>query len=664
MSDALTLLPVVKPIYPERQDQFPDGWLEEFVERWRGRLQRGLRKRGAAHPNFVARVRAFEDEYQAMDLDGLRLQATDVGRELRSQGLQEEAVSRAFAIICAAAERVLGKRYFDVQLLGAWVMLQGMVAEMETGEGKTLTATLAACTAALAGIPVHVITVNDYLVSRDAETTRPLYEAFGLTVGVVLEDQTPPEHQMAFDCHIVYGTNKMIVFDYLRDRITLASQNDTLRLQLEKLGRQDARAKKLLLRGLVFAIVDEADSVMVDEARTPLIISAPAEIGDQERLSEQAIKVALDLTERVDFILDEPNRRVTLTDAGKESLADVSKELGGIWSGVMRREELIVQALTGLHLFVCDDHYLIRDGKIEIIDEHTGRTMTDRSWDKGMHQLVEAKEGCKITAPKEPLSRISYQRFFRRYLLLSGMTGTASEVGDELGTVYGLAVVKIPTHRPCLRQIMPVRIFVRMDDKWAHIVQRIQQVHESGRPVLLGTRSVAASEHASALLNEAGLPHQLLNAKHDKEEAAIVAMAGELGRITIATNMAGRGTDVKLADGVAELGGLHVILSEHYDSKRIDRQLAGRCARQGDPGSVESILSLEDALVLTLPRHVRLALISVFTLAGTSLGCRLGSVAIRLIQRMVERQHTRIRKDLLKMDQKMGKTLAFAGNYE
>lgn len=664
MSKSSALMPLVRPIYPERVDQLPDGWLEEFFERWRGRVARGIRKRGAARMRFVKRVRTMEVEFLGMDLDALRVAATNAGRQLRSQGFRSEPVARAFAVICEVAARVLGKRYFDVQLLGGWVMLQGMVAEMETGEGKTLTATLAACTAALAGIPVHVITVNDYLVSRDAETTRALYEALGLTVGVVLEDQTPVEHQMAYTCNIVYGTNKTIVFDYLRDRIALASHNDTLRLQLEKLGREHARASQLLLRGLVFAIVDEADSVMVDEARTPLIISAPAEAGDQERIAKQAIEIASGLKDRVDFLVDLVDRRVTLTDAGRAHLSPIAKSLGGVWTGVMRREELIVQSLTALHLFACDEHYLIRDGKIEIIDEHTGRTMTDRSWERGMHQLVEAKEGCEITAPKEPLSRISYQRFFRRYMLLSGMTGTASEVADELGTVYGLAVVKIPTHRPCQRRLMQDRIFVCMDEKWTHIVQRIRQVHESGRPVLLGTRSVAASEHASRLLDEAGMPHQLLNAKQDREEAAIVARAGELGRITIATNMAGRGTDVKLADGVADLGGLHVILSERFDSKRIDRQLAGRCARQGDPGCVEAILSLEDALVLVLPRRLGTTLMWVCGIAGSALGSRLGSISLRLIQRLVERNHSRIRRDLLKMDQRMGKTLAFSGNYE
>lgn len=664
MSDEAGLMAVVRPVYPERQDHPPEGWMDEFGERYLGAVTRGMRARRVLKTDLVQQVRSCEAELAGLDLPALRRAALEAGKALRRDGFRLDLVARAFAIVSSVSALVLGKRHFDVQLQGGWVLLQGMIAEMETGEGKTLTAALPTCTAALAGIAVHVITVNDYLVTRDAGITRPIYEALGLTVGVATEDQTPEERQAAYACNITYGSNKVIVFDYLRDRVTLASQNSSLRLRLEKLAGMSSRTSRLLMRGLNFAIVDEADSVLVDEARTPLIISAPVEKGEQERIAHQGMALARQLLESEDFLVQRADHKVVLTPAGRSHVARLSEGLGGVWTGVMRREEMATQALSALHLFFLDEHYLVRDGKIEIIDENTGRTMADRSWERGLHQMVEAKEGCEITAPKEPLSRISYQRFFRRYLLLSGMTGTASEVAGELGAVYGLPTVKIPTNRPCKRLTLPETVLRTEAEKWAKVVERIGQLHQSGQPLLLGTRSVAASERASQLLQEAGLAHRVLNAKQDREEADIVACAGERGRITIATNMAGRGTDIQLEDDARAAGGLHVILSERYDSKRIDRQLAGRCARQGDPGQVEYILSLEDSLMSMASRPMRRTLSLLMDSLGLNLGTRLGALAIGLAQKFVERTHTRTRKELLKSDQQTGKTLAFSGNNE
>jgi preprotein translocase subunit SecA len=388
------------------------------------------------------------------------------------------------------------------------------------------------------------------------------------------------------------------------------------------------------------------------------------EKGDQERIAQEGLQLAKQLVEGKDFITHVSDRKVALTDAGRARVAQLCEGLGGIWTGLMRREEMATQALSALHLFFLDDHYLVRDGKIEIIDENTGRTMADRSWERGLHQLVEAKEGCEVTAPKEPLSRISYQRFFRRYLLLSGMTGTASEVAGELGDVYGLPVVKIPTNRPNKRFIFPERVFVTEAEKWDAVIRRVKEVHKLGQPLLLGTRSVAASEHASQLLTQAGLDHRVINAKQDQEEADVVAGAGQRGRITIATNMAGRGTDIQLAEDVPAIGGLHVILSERYDSKRIDRQLAGRCARQGDPGFVESLLSLEDSLMSVVSPRLRRVLEYLMVILGSKLGQKSGAVGIRITQIFVERFHSRSRKELLKSDHQMGKNLAFSGKNE
>jgi preprotein translocase subunit SecA len=664
MSDAALPGALAGQVYPERPAESPQDPVNAFATRNWGRVSRARRARRALNNDLVAQVRACEPALAGLDMAALRTAARDVGRSLRRDGFRIDLVARAFAIVSAVSEHTLGKRHFDVQLLGGWVLLQGMVAEMETGEGKTLTAMLPGCTAALAGIPVHVITVNDYLVTRDAEFTRPIYEALGLTLGVVTEKQTPPQRQAAYACNITYGSNKVIVFDYLRDRITLDSRNSALRLQLEKLGAGASRTTRLLLRGLNFAIIDEADSVLVDEARTPLIISAPVTSDDQERVAQQGIALARQLTDIRHFTKNPADRSIVLTPEGKARVGQLAREFGGIWNGLLRREEMATQALTALHRFALDEDYLIRDGVIEIIDENTGRTMADRSWERGLHQLIEAKEGCKVTAPKEPLSRISYQHFFRRYLLLSGMTGTASEVAAELGTVYGLPVVKIPTNRASRRVVKADQVLASDAEKWATIIARVKAVHAIGQPILLGTRTVAVSEMASRLLGEAGLAHAVLNAKQDSEEAGIVANAGQSGCITIATNMAGRGTDIHLGDGIAKLGGLHVILTERYDSKRIDRQLAGRCARQGDPGCVEPILSLDDALMSAQGRLRRLLLAWCMRRLGPGPGALLAAKAIRRSQKSIERMHSHSRKALLKSDQQTSTTLAFSGNPE
>jgi len=664
MSELLALAQPLRALYPERKDRLPEGWLERAGVAAGGRVQRAIRAWIVRRQPIVRAVNRHAAEYAKMDMKELAGAARDLRRPLRRDGFRTEHVARAFALIREVAGRTVGMRHFDVQLQGGWIMLNGMIAEMQTGEGKTLTATLPACTAALAGLPVHVVTVNDYLVSRDAEIMTPVYQALGLTVGTVVEGQAESARQAAYRCDVTYVTNKLLVFDYLRDRITLGQKRADLQLHLEKLYGPGARVRRLLLRGLNFAIVDEADSVLVDEARTPLIISAPASTGDDAVVATQGIKLAEDLVEREDYVVLPGRAGIKLTDRGKRRLDELCAELGGVWSGLLRREELAMQALTALKVFHRDEHYLVRDGKIQIIDEHTGRIMEDRSWERGLHQLVEAKEGCEITGQKEPLARISYQRFFRRYLLVSGMTGTAAEVKGELGAVYGLAVARVPTNRPGQRRILPTRLFATEKAKWAAIAESVREFHKRRRPVLLGTRSVAASEIASELLTQMGLDHRVLNAKQDKEEAEIVKLAGEPGRITIATNMAGRGTDIKLEEGVAEVGGLHVILSERYDSARIDRQLEGRCGRQGDPGSFQMFLSMEDGIMQIYSRTMCRVLRRMVRACGPQAGQAAGRLVIRSGQRLVERAHSRIRRSMLKVDDELTKLLSFSGRPE
>ncbi len=655
--------PLLDDVYPERPDATDETWLDRAGKAATGRVLRALRARAARGNRIVAKVAAVGDRYRHHDPVQLAAEARELRLRLRREGLTEALAACAFALVREAADRTLGMRHFDVQLRGAWIMLNGMVAEMQTGEGKTLTATLAACTAALAGIPVHVITVNDYLVERDFRTLRPLYEVLGIRVAYVTIEMNLDARRAAYAHDVVYCSNKTLVFDYLRDRLMLAKGGYPLHLQLDKAYGEHARRRKLLLQGLHFAIVDEADSVLVDEARTPLIISAEVPAADEALVAAQALGIARQLSPGEHFAILRSERRIALTEAGHGRVIDLCKAMGGVWAGALRREELVRQALSALHLFLLDDHYVIREGKIQVVDEHTGRVMADRSWSQGLHQLIESKEGVEITPRKESLARISYQRFFRRYLHLGGMTGTAAEVAGELGSVYNLPVVRVPTHRPSRRVRRADRVLETEDAKWRHIAERVAELHASRVPVLLGTRSVASSERASALLAERGLAHQVLNAKQDEEEAAIVARAGEPGCITIATNMAGRGTDIKLAPGVGDSGGLHIILSERHEAGRIDRQLAGRCSRQGDAGHFEAVLSMEDPL-LEPYRGGPVEWLVRCVPARSGFGQVLRRAWIRLAQRRTEGMHSKVRRQLLQADRQAKTILSFTGQPE
>ena len=585
---------------------------------------------------------------------------TVLRRDLHRNGLRPDLIASAFAVIREMASRKLGMRHFDVQLLGGWAMMSGKVAEMETGEGKTLAATLPAATAALAGIPVHIITVNDFLVARDASWMKPLYDALGLSVGTIVEAMTPHERRHAYGCSITYCTNKQVVFDYLKDRLLLQQETRPLHLKIEGLHRADPRSSRLVMRGLCFAIVDEADSVLVDEARTPLIISGGRGAGDQERVYHQALGAARRMQAGRDYLVSERERHIDLTDLGRANAKRLTNRYGGVWNAPGHREEIMRQALAALHLYTCDKHYIIDEKRVSIVDEYTGRVMADRSWERGLHQMVEAKEGLEISGRKETLARISYQRFFRRYLKLAGMTGTAREVAGELWAVYRLDTVRIPTNRPKQRKIYSDLIYPTSQAKWQAIADRVAQLHTAGRPVLVGTRSVADSEHISELLNKAGVEHNVLNARQNRAEAEIVAQAGQPGRVTVATNMAGRGTDIRLAPGVAKTGGLFVIASERHEAGRIDRQLFGRSGRQGDPGECQAMVSLDDELV----RSVFGRLLDRLWTRGADLPNWLAQMLFSRAQQTTERRHGGIRKRLLHSDDRMQDLLAFSGRGE
>lgn len=663
MSNTLTCTLSRHAAYPERHHPHLNK-LDKLADSAVSRLVRIGRTKARRWDRIVECVEPHGAIFKNLSDEEVRKKAVVLRAALRREGLIDSLVGEAFALVREASARTIGQRHYDVQLMGGWVLLKGMIAEMETGEGKTLAATLPACAMALAGCPVHVVTVNDYLAERDAEWMAPIYRLLGLRVGVIVHGMDPDARRAAYAADVTYCTNKELVFDYLRDRLVLGRQSSRLHLELEQLYTPQPRASRLLLRGLHYAIVDEADSVLVDEARTPLIIAGASGGADERETYEKALGVARELVAGRDFLLDLRDRQVQLTADGQRLLDQRVLRFGPLWTGQKRREDLIRQALSALHFFKRDQHYLVHQDKVHIIDEFTGRIMSDRSWELGLHQMIESKESCPLTNRQDTLARISYQRFFRRYLRLAGMTGTAKEVSGELWSVYRLPVVRIPTNKPVQRKRLGEQVFLAASEKWQAVLDRIAEIHGQGRPVLVGTRSVGASEELAALLAARELPYQVLNARQDKEEAEIIAQAGTPGRITVATNMAGRGTDIKLASGMAERGGLHVIATERHEAARIDRQLFGRCGRQGEPGSFETIVSLDDELVRTHARWYWRWLLGSVHGFSHRWDQRVFQFIVRQAQCSAERLHARIRRDVLKTDEQLETTLAFSGIQE
>ncbi|MCC6660759.1 MAG: hypothetical protein IT437_07725 [Phycisphaerales bacterium] len=511
-----------------------------------------------------------------------------------------ESIDAAFAVAHEVVRRQVGLSLYVEQVMAALAMADGCCAELATGEGKTVTAILPAALDAWSGRGVHVVTVNDYLAKRDAKTTEAAYRRLGLSVGVLEEDLEPHGRLRAYAGSITYGADKQFIFDFLRDRLAAPLHPRLAGLLLEGMSEPGGArwAGRIVQRGLHAAIVDEADSVLIDEATTPAIIGQDVpDAGGNGEHYRIAARLAAEL-EPGDYTVDRPLNRVTLTERGRGRLAERAATLPAFWAGPRRREELIVQAVGARELYRCGDEYIVRDGRVVIVDRSTGRVLEGRQWQLGVHQAVEAKEGLKLTEERHTTARISYHRYFQRYRRLSGMTGTAWEVRSELWRDYHLPVVRVPTHRPVIRKKVGDRVFGDEGAKFGAVAERVAACHASGRPVLVGTRSVASSERLGALLSERGVPCRVLNATREAEEAAIIAEAGRLGAVTVATNMAGRGTDILLDARSRELGGLVVISTERHAEPRVDRQLYGRSGRQGDPGRAEPFVSLDDAVIL------------------------------------------------------------------
>ena len=594
----------------------------------------------------VDRVEAMEPEIHNLSTAAFKEAVAEVRDLARLNKLKDASFERAVAIVREGAFRGKGLRPFAVQLMGAIAMTQGFIAEMATGEGKTLTASLAGCLWGWGGRPVHVITVNDYLVARDAEEMKPVYDELGLSVGHVVHEHTPADRHGMYRRNVVYVTSKELVADFLRDQImlgTLRSANQTAIGMLMRGG-----ASSLLVPGLFRVIVDEADSLLIDEAVTPLIISNTPQGDPNSEIYRQADVLAQALIEGKDFTIDRTVRSVDLTERGKEELAILSRG-SNFWKGERRREELVTQALVAHHCFLRDEAYLVTpDQKVQIIDEFTGRVMADRSWRGGLHQAIEIKEGVPVTADKENLARLSFQRFFRQYPIMGGMTGTAWESSAELWQIYQRPVVRIPTNKPCIREQLPTRMFDTAGEKFDAVVARAIEFNDAEKPVLIGTRSVLSSDEISKRLAAAGRVHRVLNAAQDKNEAEIVSEAGRPGKITVATNMAGRGTDIKLSRGVADIGGLNVLAAEPNTSHRVDRQLYGRAARQGDPGSAQQFAAADDDL---FQRHANLLRKSWRAIGADRL--------IKIAQARAERIARFNRKQVLKADDWMDQSMPF-----
>jgi preprotein translocase subunit SecA len=645
--------------YPERRVPRRDG-LVALAEGFGVRLDLPGSLLQRRYQRFATRVGECRLLWARDDSTALDVRRRTLQPILARDGLRGEPLVEAFALAALQCQRMLGLVPFDTQIIAARAMLDNRLVEMATGEGKTLAVALAASVAAMAGMPVHVITANDYLVERDAEHLGPFYAVLGLDVGRITARHDAGARRAAYARDIVYCTAKEIGFDYLRDRIAGKRRGDDLQRRVEQL--TTASTRTTLLRGLCMAIVDEADSVLIDEARVPLILSRSA---DNERAADeyaQALALAGQLAEGTDFELDHEMRRVSIGDPGSARLAGAAAELPTVWRNRRFREEWVRQALSALHLFRRDRDYIVRDGRVEIVDPTTGRVAVGRSWSRGLHQLIELKEGCEATPDHVVAAQITFQRLFRRYHRLAGLSGTLRESARELAKVYRLRLFRVPLRLPLQRRVMPTRPFPDRQSLWQAVAARIGELRALGQPVLVGTDSVADSEALAAVLAGDGIPCRVLNARQDREEAEVVALAGLRGQVTVTTNMAGRGTDIPLGPGVERLGGLHVISCQHNAARRIDRQLLGRCARQGHAGSVESMLCLDADLFLKhWPESWLARLRQALDRAPAQ---RVAIVLERIAQRREEARDATARRQLLRADEQAERQLAFGGSME
>jgi preprotein translocase subunit SecA len=614
---------------------------------------------------LIPKIRYHENKYLALSDEQLLAQSMELKGKARGKWDLDSLLPEAFGLVSVAIQRVLGIRPFDVQLAGGAVLHYGGLVELATGEGKTVTASLPAYLNALVGKGVHVTTVNDYLAKRDAEWIGPVYQKLGLEVGCLQQKMDDSTRVSMYSRDVTYGTAAEFGFDFLRDRLKVrGGQAQTAPFWAPWLpGAGAARLDSRVQRTLHFAIVDEADSIFVDEAKTPLIIANPTRRAepDEQVVYLWADKVARAMRREEHFTLNLKKDKIELTDTGRHMIRYSDPPTGKHAKAMDKLQEAIERGLHAHYRFTRDHHYMINsEKKIVIIDEGTGRPMPDRHWRDGLHQAVEAKENVPINMPSEHAAQITFQNFYRLYTKLCGMSGTLLPNFYELWKVYRGWTSWIPTNRVCKRELLPDEVYPTEDAKFDAVVTKTREMLSAGRPVLIGTRTVDASKKLSAKLTAGGVPHKVLNAEQNEHEAEVVSMAGQPGAVTVATNMAGRGTDIKLGDGIAERGGLHVIGTERHEAERIDRQLIGRAGRQGDPGTAQFMLSLEDQLLEGLGTGRQMEL-KAFGERGGERNWNAYAPLFRIAQRRIERRHYRQRLDLKNFDKQRQEMLKDIG---
>ena len=628
----------------------PAALIKKLVGSRNDRILKGIQP-------IVDQINSLEPQVKALSDEALRAKTDEFKRRLAGGSTLEDLLPEAFAVVREAGKRTINMRHFDCQLIGGIALHRGMIAEMGTGEGKTLVATLPIYLNALTGAGVHLVTVNDYLAKRDRNWMGPIYEFLGLTVGAIQHDLPPPERQVAYRSDITYGTNNEYGFDYLRDNMV-------------------ADIRDRVHRKLNYAIVDEVDSILIDEARTPLIISGPAEEStDKYYRAKRAADVMKGLrvttesegkakspseliseNKNMDYVAEEKSQTITLTEVGEEKAAKFMGVENLHDMTTIEERHHVIAALRAKEFYRRDVEYLVTDGKVVIVDEFTGRLMPGRRWSDGLHQAVEAKEGLTIERENQTLATITFQNYFRMYKKLAGMTGTAATEAAEFDKIYKLDVLVVPTNKPLIRTDRADCIYRTEKEKFKAVADEITELHKEGRPVLVGTISIEKSEHLSRILEKRNLPHTVLNAKYHEREAEIIARAGQEAAITIATNMAGRGTDIVLGPGIAPKGGLHVLGTERHEARRIDNQLRGRCGRQGDPGSSKFFLSLEDDLMRIFGSDRISGLMQRLGMEeGQEIQHPLVTRAVETAQKRVESRNFEIRKHLLEYDDVMNR---------
>lgn len=648
-------------IRPERQSACELDQIDQIWARW---FSQSVGKHLQSFANFskiLRQIETAEDQIVKLTAQGRHELLVDLRNTLRKKTRSHADLAKTFALIRHGMQQTLGIRLYDEQLYAGWCLHEGHFVEMQTGEGKTVTAALPAISMALAGVPVHVVTSNEYLAQRDLDSLAPVYEWFGLSSSVVLSIQDDAQRHDGYACNITYCTHQQLVFDYLRDTRGLENQRNGLHSRIQELLQEDTAA--CLQRGLCFAVVDEADSVLIDDARTPLIL-AESVGADDDAVAEAAVALAIarTLNEGKHFELDRQTKQVNLLNPGQASIEIQTANLKGNWKLPRYRDERIVQALSAVHCYHCDNEYLVADNAVVLIDKSTGRPMPQRRLQHGLHRILEVKERCRVSDETAAVSALSFQGFFTRYLKLSGMSGTLRESRFELRRVYGPRTVSIPTVKPCRRQCLPRMVLANRDEQLAMMLKQLTKYRNAGRAVLIGTRTLGLSETISEVLNQAGVPHEVLNARQDGNEARMIAQAGETACVTVATNMAGRGTDICCSERVLAQGGLHVMNLELNDAARIDRQLHGRAARQGEPGSFQDIFCLDDEVLKTELNEISFRLLSWAIQYPRSSGFQaLTELLVRRAQQNVESRYRRVRVAVRDGQTRLQKTLAISG---